>query len=406
MVNKESSVSIFSSRPPLKVVLINTWSIVNAKGGTEKVFCDMANALAQRGHHVTAICVDKNEGLPGFPIDRRVRFINAYYSTRLPFLLTKPIINLRSISIFPEKRRSKRADLSANALAYQLNQVLSNLASPDVLISFQPTTTYAIKKLVGKAVPLVTMLHTKPTVFLSHTLPSAIKSAVASSSIVQVLRPEFIADVHAIIPSANIKVIPNAVPQFQASSSLKNKIIINIARITEDKGQLLLVEAFAKLKEKFPEWNIELWGETHVDPKYTEKVKSAINSRGLTNHVRLCGTTDDVSSQLKRASIFAFPSRHEGFPLALTEAMSMGLPAIGWVKCTSVNTLIKDGDNGLLCEDTPESLANALSRLMMDESVRIRLGNTAKEDMKEYAPSQVWAQWEKLLLSLSDSHQQ
>lgn len=172
MVNKESSVSIFSSRPPLKVVLINTWSIVNAKGGTEKVFCDMANALAQRGHHVTAICVDKNEGLPGFPIDRRVRFINAYYSTRLPFLLTKPIINLRSISIFPEKRRSKRADLSANALAYQLNQVLSNLASPDVLISFQPTTTYAIKKLVGKAVPLVTMLHTKPTVFLSHTLPT------------------------------------------------------------------------------------------------------------------------------------------------------------------------------------------------------------------------------------------
>ena len=42
----------------MKVVLVNTWRVVNAKGGTEKVFCDMANALDLMGYNVTAICLD------------------------------------------------------------------------------------------------------------------------------------------------------------------------------------------------------------------------------------------------------------------------------------------------------------------------------------------------------------
>ena len=257
--------------------------------------------------------------------------------------------------------------------------------------------------MVGNSVPVVTMIHNKPTTFLSPEVPVAIKSAVESSAVVQILRPEFKTEVLTIMPSANVIVIPNAVPQPQISSNIKSKTIIYIARVTEDKCQALLIEAFALIKDHFPKWNIELWGETHVDSKYTEKVQFLIDSKGLKNSVQLCGTTNDVFKQLKKASICAFPSRHEGFPLALTEAMAMGLPVVGWNKCTSVNTLIKNGENGFLCDNTPESLAEALSKLMSDESLRIRLGNVAKEDMKEYAPEHVWSQWENLLYSLTEA---
>lgn len=80
----------------------------------------------------------------------------------------------------------------------------------------------------------------------------------------------------------------------------------------------------------------------------------------------------------------------------------MGLPSIGWSGCPAVNSLIHDQKNGLLCDDTPEAFAETLIKLMDDESLRIKLGNTAKEDMKTYAPEKIWDQWESLLLSIID----
>ena len=61
----------------MRILLLNTYRVVNAKGGTEKVFCDMANAMAEKGHEVFAVCLDENQGLPGFQLDERVIFLNA-----------------------------------------------------------------------------------------------------------------------------------------------------------------------------------------------------------------------------------------------------------------------------------------------------------------------------------------
>ena len=219
----------------------------------------------------------------------------------------------------------------------------------------------------------------------------------------QVLRPEFVDVLLDILPSATVEVIPNCVPQFPISANRSSNTIINVGRISSGKRQTLLIEAFALVKDKFPTWKLELWGETHCDTKYTVTVKSVIKKNGLEDCVRLCGATDNVPLQLKNASIFAFPSEFEGWGLALTEALSMGLPAIGCKECPAVNTLIRDGENGLLCDDTPESLAEALSKLMSDESLRIRFGNVAQKDMKAYAPERVWDQWENLLRSLTVS---
>ena len=69
-----------------------------------------------------------------------------------------------------------------------------------------------------------------------------------------------------------------------------------------------------------------------------------------------------------------------------------------------MNTLIRDGENGFLCDGTPESLAEALRKLMRDQDLRLRLGAQAKEDMKESAPERVWDQWEDLLTELVEKH--
>lgn len=380
----------------MKIMLLNTWRVINAKGGTEKVFAEMGNELTHRGHSVLAVCNDYQSGKPGFYIDPKVQFLNLA-SESDPWFFCGLAKNLSSFSLKQETRIQKRIKFQARKLCFKLKKHLL-LFNPNVIISFQPLSTYALKQLVGNKVPIITMLHNKPIVYLPPSLPKFVKDAVADSTFVQVLRPEFVKDVKAILPSANnIVVIPNCVRSQDKKAALVSKKIINVGRITDDKRQLLLIQSFNLIKDAFPEWTLEIWGEVDYDPDYTKKIKNYISSNNLVNRCHLRGTTDDVISKLMDASIFAFPSRYEGWGLALTEAMSLGLPSIGCIECPAVNTLIKSGQNGILCDATAQSLADSMSLLIKNIELRHRLGSKASEDMLKYRPEIVWNAWDKLI---------
>ena len=122
-----------------------------------------------------------------------------------------------------------------------------------------------------------------------------------------------------------------------------------------------------------------------------------ISSQTIRTSVFRGGATDNVLDVYNKAAIFAFPSAYEGFGLALTEAMSAGLPVIGYKNCPAVNELIKDGENGYLCEDGVNAFAQALDKLMSDEKLRKKMGKAAKEDMKQYDSEKIWDMWEKLI---------
>ena len=122
-----------------------------------------------------------------------------------------------------------------------------------------------------------------------------------------------------------------------------------------------------------------------------------VSSNNLEKRVRLMGTTNNVPSVLQGGDIFVFPSAYEGFGLSLGEAMSMGLPAIGYASCSAVNEIIVDGETGLLVEDGVEPLAAGMKQLMDDQNLRVRMGQASCERMKQYAPEVIWEQWEELL---------
>jgi glycosyltransferase involved in cell wall biosynthesis len=100
---------------------------------------------------------------------------------------------------------------------------------------------------------------------------------------------------------------------------------------------------------------------------------------------------------LRQGDIFVLPSAYEGFGLSLAEAMSMGLPAIGYKNCSAVNELIENEKNGLLCEDGVDALAEALRRLMTDKALRVKYGAYAQKSMEKYSPAKIWRSWEELL---------
>lgn len=391
---------------PLNIVLVNTHRFFNITGGVEKVFSKMANALSRKGHRVTAVCYDKNEGKPCFPIDDSVTLINAY-KEKAPFffqLVSKNfLVNLCSLHWDDQKRRQRRITIRSKTISRCMMHKIGSalLGRPiDVLVSFQPETTYILKLLYGEAIPIVSMFHGHVDMYPELKV---FGPYVERSDVIQVLRPEYVPDILSLMPHAKrVEVIGNAVVQSAEYADRSSKVIICVARISAEKRTHLLAEAYALLRDKFPDWKVQIWGR-HQSTAYTKVVKSTIEKLHLESHVKLCGVTDQIDKELKNASIFALPSRAEGLPLSLIEAMTYGLPSIGCKDCPAVNSLIRDGANGFLCEDTPESLAKGLSELMSNEELRVQLGNQAKQDMKAFAPDEIWGQWERLLSSVVDA---
>ena len=105
-----------------------------------------------------------------------------------------------------------------------------------------------------------------------------------------------------------------------------------------------------------------------------------------------------VLKAYREADIFAFPSAFEGFGLALVEAMSSGLPCIGYKTTTAVNEIIENGKNGILVNDGVDSLAQGLSILMKDSVLRYRMGRYAHVYAKTYSADNIWRTWEKVLM--------
>lgn len=382
------------------IVLINTWRVVNAKGGTEKVFCDMANALVSMGYAVTAICFDKFEGDPGFPINSLVRFINARQKNGLCRFLDK---NVRSFSFNKNVWKKNRFELDRDWKLRRLESILGRLPPADLFISFQPASANLLLEIQSRRAPIVTMLHGDPISFSGLSEYEFICNSMAYVDLLTVLMPAFVSSAHEVFPNAPIKVIPNAIPEYESLAKLEAKKIICVARLARQKRIELLLEAFYMIKEKYPDWVVEIWGEKDVESRYGNYILRLAGKLKLSNQVRFMGITSQVEKVLESASVFAFPSLFEGFPLALGEAMSKGLPSVGCIDCPGVNDLIKNERNGLLVAPSSEAFSNALSRLIDGKDLRRKLGAQAKKDISEYCPEKIWSKWDDLIKKLTSS---
>ena len=380
----------------MKIALLNFGRVNNAFGGAEKVFFDMANNLHRLGHQVTAIVHDTHSGSPGFPIDEQVH----YYNCRISFLTNVKSHILRSVvSLFSKqsKQFQIKIDYKFRPRAPKIQKVLDK-EKPEVIITFHPNETFFIKKYLKTKAPIVSMFHIDPSKF-DNNEAQLYYTSLKECELIQVLMPEYVDSLQKTLNRLNnIIVIPNIVPQYDQQSTCTHPVIVNVARLCpHQKRQHLIIEAFNLLKDEFPHWRVELWGDFKERPKYTSKLSFLIKKYHLENQVHICGPTKEVPKKLLNASIFCFPSAYEGMPLSMTEAMSLGLPTIGCKTCSSVNSLIHHGENGFLCADTPEDIAKYLRILMADLDLRQKMGRHAREDMKQYAPEVIWKRWDDVL---------
>lgn len=157
----------------------------------------------------------------------------------------------------------------------------------------------------------------------------------------------------------------------------REKLIVTVGHLAECKGQLILVEAFARIAPRFADWKLQIIGPP-VEAEYAELVARAIAKHRLSGQVELLGQRLDAESFMRKASVFVQPSMREGFPLALQEAMFLSAACIG-TDCVGNVELIHHEDTGML---TPKgdvaNMAGALTKMLSEPELRKRLGAAAR----------------------------
>lgn len=186
-------------------------------------------------------------------------------------------------------------------------------------------------------------------------------------------------------------IIPNALPFYpEKISNCKEKIIISVGRIAEQKGYDLLLKAWEIVIKKHPDWNLDIYGNGEL----LETILLEVEKLDLSASFHIKEPTKDIMSKYIKSSIYVMSSRFEGFGMVLIEAMSCGLPCIAFNCPSGPSDIITDKEDGLLVENgNIEKLAESICFLIENEKKRIEWGHNAHKKVQQYLPENVMQQW-------------
>lgn len=347
-------------------------------GGAQRVVCLLANAWVQAGHNVTVFHYDRLADR--FPFDQHTNL----KIERLP--LDLPVCNKFQAAI----RIIKDAQKLRNRLIEQ---------SPDAVVSFLPqTNVLSVLACLGTHIPIVITELCHPEYDRIGNIWPLLRKLTyrfADEVVVQTkdIRDWFLQNV-----PCRLSVIPNSVPQPPVrrvhEPSSTRKTIITAARLCFQKNLDSLLEAFASLSDTHPHWDLVIYGEGEDRPM----LEKMIEKEGLTGRATLPGWTTSLSEQLANSHIFVLPSRFEGMPMALSDAMSIGLPCISTNCPSGPSELIMDGHNGFLVpvEDV-DALKSAMDKLMSSPELRMRIGKEATFVTELFSQESALKRWQDCL---------
>lgn len=179
----------------------------------------------------------------------------------------------------------------------------------------------------------------------------------------------------------------------QALIADKKKRIVSVGRLTKQKNQIMLIEAFAEIHRDYPEYSLTIYGEGD----YRDNLETKVKELRLDGFVDLPGSKKDVFDLISDAALFVLPSDYEGMPNVLIEAMCLGLPVIS-TAVSGTSDLVEDGVNGRIVEiGSKEQLVKAMRELLSDELIRNEYAQKAVLVNDRLEVSGIMKEWKQFI---------
>jgi len=161
----------------------------------------------------------------------------------------------------------------------------------------------------------------------------------------------------------------------------RSAVLLNVARVSPQKGLLYAIRALPAVREKYPEAYLVSAGATS-DKRWLSRLEAEADSLGIARHVRFLGERRDIPDLLRCCDLFVFPSLYEGLGISLVEAMASGRACVA-SRVGPIPEVIRHGVNGWLVPPADvRALADAVCLLLNDEERRKRLGAYAAESAR------------------------
>lgn len=341
-------------------------------GGAQRVLLDQAGWFHDRGYPVQAVFYYDKDGLAD---DWRARY---------PF----------PISVLSAYRQR---DLLRNVLG--LLKAMSRLGRlirsfrPDVLESFtHDANLLGMIAAGGAGVPVRIATHHGQFARLGSTVKALHRGIVNSRLTTACVCVSDRARAQALdegIRAEKITVIANGVRPIERDSLTRERtraalgigpgesLILTVGRLVPEKAQDVLINAVGRLMKETRPVKLMIAGEGPCRAALRERIAA----QGLADRCVLLGNRNDVGALLNAADIFVLSSRTEGMPLALMEAMSLGLPSIG-SDLEGIRALVGSDGGRLVPSGDAAELSRALAALLADPDAAAEMGRRGADRIR------------------------
>jgi glycosyltransferase involved in cell wall biosynthesis len=365
---------------------------VNELGGLIQWAHDIAKLFVARGHRVQIIGVE--------PATKVRHYGDLPYPTVTLHEQSLPtrskVTGMQALNVrnrLSQRRRERLVDEGAA----RLSAILRTAQPGGVVIAAQIWAMEWVARADTTGLTVIGMSHESFEATRNSSRFARVKKFYADVDIHLTLTDDD-ADAWARDGMSNVGSMPNPLmTKPKTRPSLDEKTVVTLRRLQHDKGIDMLLDAWAMLKPQYPDWELHVYGSGMDEAVLRRQARDL----GLDDTAIFKGLTTDIDAALASGSIHALPSREEGFPIAVMEAMAYGLPTVAFDCAPGVRELLEDEVSGLVVNPgNVPGFAAALERLIKDRNLRERLGQAGNGSVQRFLPDTVVDRWEALFALL------
>ena len=349
-------------------------------GGAERVLSTMANYWAAKGWQITILTFDDGAELPFYDLDRRIDLhpLGIRSQDGFKFSVSSVSYNFRRIQVL------KQAIIASQ---------------PDLVISFVNTTNImTLLACRGLKVKTIVSEHVHPTFAQLNKATQLLQQLTYQQADLVTVQTHaalsfFPTDQYKTFVIPNPVVLPKSTP-IQSQLDTDDRHLLAIGKLTPQKGFDLAIKAFAQIAQKYPEWTLTILGEGEM----RSELEDLCVDLELEDRVFMPGVVKNIDAHLRKADIFILPSRFEGFPVTLCEAMACGVPVIASNCMSGPREIVHDGIDGMLIKpDSVTALTIGLSQLMSDPGKRQYFSHHAPKVLDRFGVEPVMTIWHRAI---------